>query len=236
MATAMLCCQTIIFQKKPIQNKTATSRKITTTTNCHTQSGLWPPQPKDITNVQAVGSHTPETANRASTQIRESAATNVNINPIFDNNSVSAAIGDRHAVLATYELTDKAGNDSTEFEIFNYSDNLVVTVSINSDGKVTAKTTAAHEYQPPESQAEVNRAITLARKALSANGYLDHVHLTGTGLLAHPTAAEIARNGEQFYTQRKVYVTFGAGGGVVPNYRALVNLSTEVVEQSGPIQ
>jgi len=197
---------------------------------------LWPPQPKDITNVQAVGTQPREKANPANTQVRESAAAQPNSNSIFNNNNVVEAVGDHYAVLATYELKDKAGNNSTEIEIFNYTDNLLVTVSIKADGKITTKTAAAYEYQPAESQVEVQQAITLARTALSANGYLDHERLIGTGLLAHPTAAEIARSGKQFYSQRKIYVTFGMGGGAVPNYRALVNLSTEVVEQSGPIQ
>lgn len=204
---------------------------------------LWPPQPIDITNVQTVGDQpapinqtTGQTTNQAATQVRESAAAQVNANSIFDNSIVVQAIGERYAVLANYQVTDKAGNNHTEIEIFNYSDNLVVTVNVGSDGSITTKTAAAFEYQPAESQAEVQHAISLARKALIANGYLDQERLIGTGLLAHPTAAEVARSKKQFYSQRKVYVTFGVGGGAVPDYRALVNLSTEVVEQSGPIQ
>ena len=55
-------------------------------------------------------------------------------------------------------------------------------------------------------------------------------------MLAHPTAIETAESGHQFYSERKIYVTFGHGNGELPQYRALVNLSNSTVEHSGAIQ
>lgn len=186
----------------------------------------WPPQPRGITNIKKIE---PAAAKAAELNGHDSSI----------SEELLLVLGDNYAKLASHEIKDKSGNSVTvETEYFIYDRNEVLTTTVNTadSDSISYSITAASDYQPPESQQEVERAITLASKALSDQGYTNHQHLTGTALLAYPTAAELAQSGTRFYSERKLYVTFGPGGGTLPHYRALVNLSTASVEQSGSMQ
>lgn len=189
---------------------------------------IWPPQPVNVTNVTTL-----------LTTAKAFKKTTINKDAMLADADVRNLAGDRFEILTRHEIKNKAGViDRIETEIYAYQTNQIVTVSFNADtGTVTGHTVAdAFGYQPPESQAEAEQAIVLAEAALSRQGFTDHLTLRGTGLLAHPTAIETAESGHQFYSERKIYVTFGHGNGELPQYRALVNLSNSTVEHSGAIQ
>ncbi len=188
---------------------------------------IWPPQPEDITNIAVIAAKdTSNTVAKISTKL-------IKFLDIYN------ALGARHEILAQHKLQDKSGTASLiEIEMFNYDSNRVVTVTLDATGTevIDHSTVAAQLYQPPESRAEVARAIELAASHLTRQGFTGHNNLSGTGLLAFPTAVQTAASGASFFAERKIYVTFGEGNGKLPEYRALVNLSTNSVENSGSIQ
>lgn len=191
---------------------------------------IWPPQPLDMTNVEILL----EVSKLPSVSRNANATQAIRTSP-----EISDMLGTRYEILASHEVSGKS-DDAThiETEIFAYETNQVVTLILNaSDNTLIRHTVAdAASYQPPESQTEVNQAIELATHALSKQGFTEHLALKGTGLLAFPTAAETASTGQPFFSTRKIYVTFGEGNGKLPEYRALVDLSTLTVENSGAIQ
>ena len=192
---------------------------------------IWPPQPLNMTEVTILPS-----VIIAKTNSEKMAKVN---RALLADSKVRAALGDRFEVLASREIKNKTNVVThVEAEIYNYQADQVITVQYNADNETIIGHTsvAAYKYQPPESQTEVSQAIALAEEALSTQGFTDHRKLRGTGLLAFPTAIETAESGHQFYSERKIYVTFGGGNGELPQYRALVNISTSTVESSGAIQ
>lgn len=188
---------------------------------------IWPPQPEDITEVAGIFDTSPSD-------------TSAKINSTLKSNlEMLSTLGSRYEILAHQVVRDKTDNtDRIDMEIFDYDNNQVVTVKFDEDGRniISHTVSDAHLYQPPESPAEVSRAIKLAAVDLSQQGFTEHTNLTGTGLLAFPTAVQTSTTGANFYSHRKIYVTFGTGNGELPHYRALVNLSTNSVESSGSIQ
>ena len=194
---------------------------------------IWPPQPKNISNLEkiVITGIDPATPDKKELQ-RELAKT-----AMLSNSTIRSALDQNHTVLTSQLITNKLDEPvSTEFHIFNYDSNQVLTVTVGNNEQVSYTKSDASEYQPPETQAEAKTAIALARTDLQAQGYTTHNELIGTALLAYPGAAEVASTVSQFYHDRKLYVTFGPGNGELPHFRALVNLSQSVVENSGPIQ
>jgi len=190
--------------------------------------GIWPPQPRDITNVEAIGTN-------ANAQFSASSK----FSPVLSDTKIISLVGNNYAALASYAIRDKSSTlIETEFEFYLYDKNEVLTVTVAANTNVPTRYTSikSHTYQPPESKEEVQKAIKMAATALSQQGFTDHNNLNGTGILAHPNASQSAQSGSSFFSDRKIYVTFGQGGGVLPQYRALVNLSQSVVENSGAMQ
>ncbi len=196
---------------------------------------IWPPQPVDIKQVTSLTDLQRETGDE---RVRRISSFQSKSLPGIDN-AISNLIGARHEVLTQHYLRDKSGKASrVDVEIFNYDTNQVITVELDAQSNkiISQRSDDAHQYQPPESQAEVARAIKLAAADLTRQGFTEHTRLQGTGLLAFPTSVETAASGTNFFSERKIYITFGTGNGVLPHYRALVNLSTNTVESSGSIQ
>ena len=192
---------------------------------------IWPPQPINVTDVVTLPSAkiTKNTFEK-NTKITQA---------LLSEPEVRKSLGDRFEVLAQYEIKNKTDAVTyIETEVFSYTTNQVITarVDANSDTVLAHTAAEAYRYQPPESQPEVRQAIALAEEGLTRQGFTDHLKLRGTGLLAYPTAIETAATGHQFFSERKVYVTFGIGNGELPQFRALVNLSNSTVESSGAIQ
>ncbi len=195
---------------------------------------IWPPQPRNISNVKKL---IPVSGNEKDAGRSEKTSAKDAKLAIFSDPKLVAELGDNYAVLTHHHREDKAGNlTQIESEFFIYTSNKVLTAKYSANGTVSYTLTDASSYQPPESQQEVQKAVALASIALNEQGFADHIHLKGTALLAYPTASEVAKDGKVFFSDRKLYVTFGPGGGAIPNYRALVNLSKGSVESSGAMQ
>ena len=191
--------------------------------------GVWPPQPSNITNVESIAVKNANTV--------DSIKLENTLQKALSNTDLQAALGNNYTAISSQVITDKSSSRGrTDLEYFNYDRNQVVLAAFADDNSIDIKVQNASDYQPPETRAESARAITLASQALSALGYHDHQQLIGSALLAYPGAAQVADSGKQFYAERKLYVTFGPGEGELPHYRALVNLSTGSVENSGPMQ
>ena len=191
-------------------------------------TGIWPPQPVDISNAAPYVNDNPGTSIR---EIKHVDALNL----AMQSEAVITALDTRHEVLSSDSTGAKSDPlKNTEIEIFNYDSNQVVTVSVDHNNTISIHSAAASEYQPSESEAESRRAISLAAKYLHALGH-NTDPLQGAALLAHPTATQLAANGKQFYEHRTIYVTFGHGDGATPLLRATVDLSDEKVISGGPL-
>ena len=196
---------------------------------------VWPPQPTGITNVATIT----QTITSQNDPIKKQQRKEQTQNTILAESKIQSLIGKNYVWLGEHKAADKSSDDQyRKVEIFSYDSNTLITVAVNkqSGNIIEYQLTAAGNYQPPESRDEASKAISLAKHALRKQGFTEHEQLTGTALLAHPSAAEIAESGTTFYPERKVYVTFGPGRGELPHYRATVNLSRSIVEESGVIE
>ena len=111
---------------------------------------------------------------------------------------------------------------------FSYSNNIVVRAYIQEDRVLSLERAEPSFYQPPETAAEVERAIELARRELG-----DRVaDLTGHAILAYPPHDE---SDAAFYDRRVLYVTFFAREDEGPLFNALVDLTEERVLSAGPV-
>ena len=194
---------------------------------------IWPPQPTGITNVEIIEQVTTTTSDR----VKKNLSVENSRKAILADSTLNELLGKNYVWLGEHLVESKSGDNShTELEIFAYDSNSLITVAVKAGDIINFTQSDASSYQPAESQSEVEAAIFLASVALSEQGFTEHQQLTGTALLAHPSASEIAESGQMFYAERILYVTFGPGNGVLPHYRATVNLSRSVVEQSGAIE
>jgi len=196
---------------------------------------IWPPQPTGITNIATIEQFITNAADPVKNLQRKEQTQKT----ILAEAQIQSLIGKNYAWLSDQHVTNKAGNEKyKQLQIFSYDNNTLVTVSVDEAANriIDYQLTAAGAYQPPESRDEASKAIALATQALRGQGFTEHEQLTGTALLAHPSATEIAQSGHTFYEERKLYVTFGPGNGELPHYRATVNLSRSVVEESGAIE
>jgi len=194
---------------------------------------IWPPQPTGITNVEIIEQVTTTSSDR----VKKNLNVENGRKAILADSTLNALLGKNYVWLGEHLVESKSGDGNhTELEVFSYDNNSLITFAVKAGDIISFTQNDASSYQPAESQSEVEAAIFLASVALSEQGFTEHQQLTGTALLAHPSASEIAESGQMFYGERKLYVTFGPGNGVLPHYRATVNLSRSVVEQSGAIE
>ena len=196
---------------------------------------IWPPQPTGITNIATIEPFLTNEADPVKNLQRKVQTQKT----ILAEAQIQSLIGKNYAWLGDHHVANKTGKDKyKQVQIFSYDNNTLVTVSVDNETNsiIDHQLTAAGTYQPPESRDEAGKAIALATQALRGQGFTEHEQLTGTALLAHPSATEIAQSGHTFYEERKLYVTFGPGNGELPHYRATVNLSRSVVEESGAIE
>lgn len=195
-------------------------------------AGIWPPQPVGISDIRPFVSESNVESDRA-TKVADTVSTALSL--AMREPQVLALLGHRYEVTGQYTDTDKNGQiQAITVEIFSYSHNQIVGISVDTDHRIITSHQSAREYQPAETESEVQRAIALAADQLLLQGY-ETSHLIGTGLLAHPTSKEVNSHGNTFYEQRVIYVTFGRGEGTTPLFRANVNLSTETVIKAGPL-
>lgn len=187
---------------------------------------IWPPQPRNATNLQRFAQAATGISNQTSAVKRAA----------LNNPQVAASLGDDFQDFASTTRTMKNGENQTTLEFYNYTTDEAIQIEVASDSSIRINKSDASQYQPPESQSEKAAAINIAANALRTDGFADLDQYQGTAMLAYPTASEVAVSGNQFYQQRMLYVTFGVGSGELPAYRALVNLNTQTAVSRGPIQ
>jgi len=104
--------------------------------------------------------------------------------------------------------------------------------SLTRDQRVLHEVMAPEEYQFPEGEEDISRAVPLARAALVEQGFNKATTLNANAMLTYPE-----RDAEKaFHDVRMMYVTVGKGNGATPDYAAWVDLTNDQVVKSGPIE
>ena len=197
----------------------------------HTQhtgpsSGVWPPQPQDLTDAEPYPSSARE---GVMTGILDAARRS-----ILNNPEIKASLGDDfREIEATFG--DSKSSNIANFVFYNYASDETLDVSFDAEGAVLSEVYAAEEYQPAEHPQEKDDAISLARAALVGSGF-DVTDLEATAMLAFPPVSSVQSEQRHFYPQRTLYVTFGTGDGALPVYTALVDLSAATVTEHGLVK
>lgn len=198
-------------------------------------SGIWPPQALNASNVTGV-------RNYANGIQQQTLAAGVAVAGRFERSDALSTIrGNRYTsfeidIVNEKEVVGKEVEDVfARTTYFNYDSNLTIDAWIDGNDSIQYSVKPASQTQPPENREEEAKAIELAKADLLSLGYSDVTSLTGTAMLAFPTATEVASTGHNFYAERILYATFGQGNGEVPVYKALVNLSQNTVSGSGKI-
>ncbi len=181
-----------------------------------TEPGVWPPVLKGMENVQPLQGSALGAAQESVVDAMRST--------VLRNPQVQQALGSQYREFEASLGGDK-GDSSALFLFYNYDSNTTVEVAFSADSDVQINSTPASRFQPAEHALEVPLAIDLGRNALLANGHQLNA-LTGTAMLAFPPVNELPDETNTFYPERVMYVTFGRGNGELPEYSALVNLST----------
>jgi len=190
------------------------------------QEGVWPPQPLDMEDERRLPA---ELRTRARLSVIDAARS-----AVLNNPAVLSAIGENYGSFDASLSTSKSGDVAT-FVFFNYDTRRSVEAILGGDGAVTVQSEPASVWQPTENAVEVDRAVSLARTALEANGHsLDT--LEGTAMLTYPAATSGEPDTPDFHAERILYVTFGPGDGEPPLYSARVNVGTDMVSDGGPLR
>lgn len=188
--------------------------------------GVWPPQPADMENVEPF----PASARAGVLTGVLSAARRSMLN----NPQVRQSLGSDYREIQA-SLGDAKGSEVAVVVFYNYASDETIEVSLGRDGAVTIEISAASMYQPMEHPQEELDAIALASSALG-NSSFDISGLKPTAMLAFPSKRSIQSVDQHFYNQRVLYVTFGPGGGELPVYTALVDLSNAIVLDHGLVK
>lgn len=198
-------------------------------------SGIWPPQALNATNVVGV-------RNYASGIKSQTLAAGVVLKERFERDATLQNIrGNRYASFEIEIINEEevVGKDSEDVyartTYYNYDSNLTIDAWIDGNDTIQYSVQAGYETQPPENREEEANAVALAKTALLSQGFSDAATLKGTAMLAFPNETYVERTGQYFYADRILYATFGQGDGEVPVYSALVNLSKNTVSDSGKI-
>lgn len=126
------------------------------------------------------------------------------------------------------ETKDGQGPKDILVVIYNYTDNQVVEVRLNGGTLEVLKVETAH-YQPAPVEEEIERAIGLARRA---EGLAQQVTDDLVGMAIQITSENPA---DSRYHHRLFDVRFGCADERLPRFMAIVDLSTETVVRSGPV-
>ena len=185
--------------------------------------GIWPPQPANMSQKSPLANtYALQALNVQKASVKEK---------IMADSSLITALGTDYLLLDVNISKDKLGKLTQEVILFSYSNNSTVRAWLDAYQDVEFEVMAASEYQFPEAQVEIDKAIALAKTALVNQGFSNAQNLNAHAMLTYPNEA----SGEQFYDVRMLYVTIGEGNGAVPIYAAWVDLSNDTVTASGPI-
>lgn len=132
----------------------------------------------------------------------------------------------RHIPIGVSRRIDKGAREGAISHlavVYDYSANVAVEISIDAHGEVTGIADAS--YQPALVEAEVSRAIEIARSD-------DRLPAQTLGSLTGMVIPFEGPNGE-WAGRRVVEVLFGCRSERLPRFRAWVDLSTETVLHAG---
>lgn len=186
--------------------------------------GTWPPQPSNISKTGVlVGNFAPQSLEGLQTAEIEEA--------VLSSPAVVAALGSDYTLLDVNIASDKGGNQRPEAMLFSYSNNVTVHAWLTGDNQVRHELIAPQDYQFPEGKEDIDRSIRLARQALVDQGFSKAMTLGAHSMLTFPK-----RDAEHsFHDVRMMYANFGPGDGTEPLYAAWVDLTNNVVVESGLI-
>jgi len=220
----MVCCLTVVAcggQKNHSHTSPEHSHGVS-----NIDSDIWPPRLAGMENEQAFSLQRRSAVRDTVIQAARAA--------VMNNRGVRLALGDNFGEFDA-SLSDDKSEDTASFLFFNYDRNVTIEAVFEHSGNVRLIETSADQFQPGENQQEVVRAIEIAQASLESSGF-STTGLEGTAMLTHLPSSELMANGDGFYNERMLYVTFGEGEGALPTFSALVNLSTETATDAGLVK
>lgn len=184
---------------------------------------VFPPQHREIENVQWFKPEPQTRVKHRSSDLSEeqveAIATQIQQDP-----GVSSLLGENYGHLSTEVLLDKTSNSNNRYLItfFSYSVNRTVSVVWDRETIQQVRVSSAEDDQPALSQAEMDRAITLATSYWDQRG-VGRVHeLVGYAIQTFDT------DGSPF-PSRMAYVSFHTSTPEIPELVTWVDLSTDSV-------
>ena len=146
---------------------------------------------------------------------------------------LTVALGERFERVASGPEIDAKGRPVGErirTTYFSYSANATIAV-IEDEGRIVSIETApAAQYQPPRTEAEQERAVALARRALTDAGHDRAGQIEGYAILAFPHPDnDLPDPGTPHFDGRVLYVSFHIDPLSDPEFAAWVDLTDERV-------
>lgn len=144
---------------------------------------------------------------------------------------VAKILADKHYITIGASLRESKEADSRAeilVVIYNYTDNEVVEVLLNSDNLEVSRVNTAR-YQPAPVEEEIERAIRLAR---DADGLAKHLTDDMIGMAIQVTSDDPA---DPRYNHRLFDIRFGCADERLPRFVAIVDLSTNTVVSTGAV-
>jgi hypothetical protein len=130
----------------------------------------------------------------------------------------------RHIVIGVSRRVAKGKGDAEAYlaVAYDYTNNVAVEINANAQGEVVSVTD--ERYQPAPVQAEIERAIELARGD-------ERIANKVAGMVG--MAIPFAGPNNEWERQRVIEVLFGCRSERLPRHRAWVDLSTDTVLRAG---
>jgi hypothetical protein len=184
----------------------------------------WPPQPRGINNVVALGS--PGASERTAELDRQHKTERERI--ALAEPGVRKALGRRYTspYLVEHDEKDAADADTARLVYFSHDKNATVEVTLDRTRVLKVREIDPKEYQPDVTDGEITEAEGIARKYFGDRGKARVAALRAYGILAYPP------QGKGFYPARVIYISFHASDDSPPEFSAWVDLSNQRVIRS----
>jgi hypothetical protein len=152
-------------------------------------------------------------------------AAEARLKQILSNTKVRDRLGrSRHIVIGVSRRVAKSKGEAETYlaVAYDYGNNVAVEITANAQAEVLGVTD--QQYQPAPVQAEIERAIELARGD-------ERIASKVAGMVG--MAIPFAGPNNEWEQQRVIEVLFGCRGERLPRHRAWVDLSTDTVLRAG---
>ncbi len=184
---------------------------------------VWPPQPKDATDVVArsFGDLEPEPMDeRLAALDADAPAAQAPSEVVADDAAAQAALGDNVNLIAVERSADGA-----QLIYYSLSNNQTVDIAVADGAVASLDTYSPGDFQPELSVDEKNAAIDLARVHWQGRGDSRIDSLQGFGILAF-------QPGGDYYDTRMVYVSFHVDEDARPELLTWVDLAAGQIIKS----